>query len=109
MRWLTRATPDVDEARATLSRVVADSRRASEVVAGIRMMFKTEGRPPTTPDVNDLVREVLTLVRGDVENQRVSVSAELAEGLPQVPANPVQLRQVLVNLVMNAVDAMRGR
>ncbi len=106
LRWLTRATPDIDEARAALARVVADGRRASEVVAGIRMMFKSEGRPTTTHDVNELVREVLTLVRGDVENQRVSVSTEFAEELPQVPANPVQLRQVLVNLVMNAVDAM---
>ena len=94
LRWLTRATPDIDEARAALARVVADGRRATEVVAGIRMMFKSEGRPTTTHDVNELVREVLTLVRGDVENQRVTVSAELAEELPQVPANPVQLRQV---------------
>ncbi len=106
LRWLTRATPDIDEARAALARVVADGRRATEVVTGIRMVFKSEGRPTTTHDVNELVREVLTLVRSDVENQRVSVSTELAEALPQVPANPVQLRQVLVNLVMNAVDAM---
>ena len=106
LRWLTRETPDIDEARAALARVVADGRRASEVVAGIRMMFKSEGRPTTTHDVNELVREVLTLVHGDVENQRVSVHTELADELPQVPANPVQLRQVLVNLVMNAVDAM---
>ena len=106
LRWLTRAAPDIDEARAALSRVVADGRRATEVVAGIRMMFKSDGRPTTTHDVNELVREVLTLVHGDVENQRVSVHTELADQLPQVPANPVQLRQVLVNLVMNAVDAM---
>jgi PAS domain S-box-containing protein len=106
LRWLTRATPDIDEARAALARVVADGRRASEVVAGIRMMFKSEGRPTTTHDVNELIREVLTLVHGDVENQRVSVHTEFADELPQVPANPVQLRQVLVNLVMNAVDAM---
>jgi PAS domain S-box-containing protein len=106
LRWLTRATPDIDEARAALSRVVSDGRRASGVVAGIRMMFKSEGRPTTTHDVNELIREVLTLVHGDVENQRVSVHTEFAQELPQVPANPVQLRQVLVNLVMNAVDAM---
>jgi PAS domain S-box-containing protein len=106
LRWLTRASPDIDEARAALSRVVADGRRANDVIAGIRMMFKSEGQPTSTHDVNELIREVLTLVRGDVENQRVSVRTELAEELPQVPANPVQLRQVMVNLVMNAVDAM---
>jgi PAS domain S-box-containing protein len=106
LRWLTRQSPDIEEARAALSRVVTDGRRASEVVAGIRMMFKSEGRPTTTHDVNELIREVLTMVHGDVENQRVSVLTEFAEALPQVPANPVQIRQVLVNLVMNAVDAM---
>jgi C4-dicarboxylate-specific signal transduction histidine kinase len=106
LRWLTRASPDIDEARAALTRVVADSRRATEVVAGIRMMFKSEGRPTTTHDVNELIREVLSLVHGDVENQGVSVHTEFAEALPQVPANPVQLCQVMVNLVMNAVDAM---
>ena len=56
------------------------------------MMFKSEGRPTTSHDVNELIREVLTLVHGDVENQRVSVHTEFAEALPQVPANPVQLR-----------------
>ena len=55
---------------------------------------------------NGLVREVLTLVRGEVETQQVSVRTELLDELPQVPGNQVQLRQVIVNLIMNAVDAM---
>ena len=56
--------------------------------------------------INKLIREVLTLVRSDAENQRVSVRTELFDELPQVPASPVQLRQVVVNLIMNAIDAM---
>jgi C4-dicarboxylate-specific signal transduction histidine kinase len=59
-------------------------------------------------DVNKLIREVITLVRGEIENQRVSVHCELANELPPVPANLVQLRQVIVNLVTNAVEAMHG-
>ena len=59
-------------------------------------------------DVNELIREVITLVHGEIESQRVSVRAELANELPRVPANLVQLQQVIVNLVMNAVDAMYG-
>ena len=57
-------------------------------------------------ELNKLIREVLTLVRSDAENQRVSVRTELFDELPQVPASPVQLRQVVVNLIMNAIDAM---
>jgi C4-dicarboxylate-specific signal transduction histidine kinase len=60
----------------------------------------------TPQDLNEVIREALTLVRVEVENQRVSVCTELSGELPQVPANRVQLRQVLVNLIINAIDAM---
>ena len=56
--------------------------------------------------VNEVIREVLALLRGEIQNQQVSIRSELAEELPQVPANRVQLQQVIVNLIMNAVDAM---
>jgi signal transduction histidine kinase len=69
-------------------------------------MFKNEGQAKTMQDVNELIREALTLVRTEVENQRVSICTELSAELPQVPANQVQLRQVMVNLIMNAIDAM---
>jgi C4-dicarboxylate-specific signal transduction histidine kinase len=69
-------------------------------------MFNTD-RPTKAPlDVNELIREVITLVRGEIENQRVSVLTELANDLPRVPANLVQLRQVIMSLITNAVDAM---
>ena len=106
LRWLARATPDLDEARAALEYIVNDGHRASEVIDGIRSMFTKEGQEEAPHDVNQLVREVLALLQGDIQSQQVSVLSELAEELPQVPANRVQLQQVIVNLIMNAVDAM---
>jgi signal transduction histidine kinase len=69
-------------------------------------MFKNESQAKTPQDLNELIREALRLVRVEVENQRVSICTELSAELPQVPANQVQLRQVIVNLIMNAIDAM---
>jgi PAS domain S-box-containing protein len=106
LRWLAAAPPDLDEARAALKRIVDDGRRATEVIDSIRSMFNREGQTRAPQDINQLISEVLALVRSDVENQRVSVRTELGDGLPHVPANLVQLRQVMVNLIMNAVDAM---
>ena len=106
LRWLTRRTPDVAEARAAFQHIVDDSRRASEVISGIRSIFKKDGQGKAPHDINELIREVLALVRGEVENHQVSVQMDLCEELPQVATNQVQLRQVFVNLIMNAVDAM---
>jgi len=89
-----------------LTRIVNDARRASEVIGGIRLMFKKENQAAALQDINELIREVLTLVRSEVENHRVVIYPELSDDLPQIPANRVQLRQVIVNLLMNAVDAM---
>jgi len=106
LRWLTRATPDIERACDVLKRIVSDTQHASEVIDGIRSMFKNEGQAKTMQDVNELIREALTLVRTEVENQHVSICTELSAELPQVPANQIQLRQVMVNLITNAVDAM---
>jgi len=106
VRWLAAATPDLDEASNALTRVVNDARRASEVIDGIRSMFKKDNQAAALQDVNELIREVLTLVRSEVENHHVVIYPELLGDLPQVSANRVQLRQVIVNLLMNAVDAM---
>src|SRR6516165_6924051 len=108
LRRLSGSAPDLDEVRAALQRIVNDNQRANEVIEKLRLIFNSE--PPTKQllDVNKLIREVITLVRGEIENQRVSVRTELANELPPVPANLVQLRQVIVNLVTNAVEAMHG-
>jgi signal transduction histidine kinase len=69
-------------------------------------MFKKDDQADAPQDVNALVREVLMLIRGEVENQSVSVRTELFDELPQIPANRVQLQQVILNLIRNAIDAM---
>jgi PAS domain S-box-containing protein len=106
VRWLASAPPDLDKARAALKRIVDNGHHASEVINGIRLMFKKDGQQKLPQDVNKLIREVLTVLRREIEHQRVSVRTELFDGLPQVMANQVQLRQVIVNLITNAVDAM---
>jgi len=106
LRWLSGTTPKLDEACAALKEIIADGHRTGEVIKSIRSLFKMDAQAKARQDVNELIREVLALVRGEVENHRVSVRTELFDGLPQVPANQVLLRQVIVNLIMNAVDAM---
>ena len=106
LRWLEHTTPNLDEARAALKGIVADSHRTGEVINSIRSLFKMDVQAKARQDVNELIREVLVLVRGEVENHRVSVRTELFDRLPQIPANQALLRQVIVNLIMNAVDAM---
>src|SRR5262249_11568691 len=106
LRWLSGATPNLDKARAALKRIADTGHHASEVIGGIRLMFKKEGQAKAPQDVNKLIREVLTLVHREIEHQRISVCTELLDGLPQILANRAQLRQVIVNLIMNAVDAM---
>jgi PAS domain S-box-containing protein len=106
LRWLASATPNIENAQAALKRIVDDTHRASEVIDSVRSMFGNEGQVNTLQDVNELIRESLTLVRIEADNQRVLICTELSPERPQVPGNQVQLRQVIVNLIMNAVDAM---
>jgi signal transduction histidine kinase len=106
LRWLTRATPDLDEARAALGRIVDDGHRAGEVIGGIRSMFKKGAHGRVLLDANDLVREVLTMVALDLRNQGVSVKTDLRNGLQQLHADRGQLQQVFLNLIMNAIEAM---
>jgi C4-dicarboxylate-specific signal transduction histidine kinase len=105
-RWLARERPDIEEARAAFKRIVGDSHRASAIIDEIRLMFRHDGMTMTALDVNALIREVLALLRSDRENHRIGVDAALPDGLPPVSANAVQLRQVMVNLITNAADAM---
>lgn len=106
LRWLTRTAPNLDEVRDVLNRLVTDTNRANEVIDGIRSVFKKENQTKARQDVNKLIREVLTLVGSDTEAQHIAVRTQLSDGLREVPANLVQLRQVMVNLITNAIDAM---
>ena len=108
MRWLDRASPDIDEARAALKRITGDGHRASEIIAGIRTIFRKEGRGKELVDANDLIRDVLLFARGTLQSRDVKVEMVLVDGLPPLLADRVQLQQVLLNLIINAADAMEA-
>jgi PAS domain S-box-containing protein len=106
LRWLGNATPDLEEARASFRRIVNEGNRASQVISGIRSMLKKGSDAKELLDINELVREVLMFVRGEIENQKIVVRTELDENLSKVLADRIQLQQVVLNLVMNGIDAM---
>ena len=106
LRWLGRATPDLDEVKASLQRIVSVGDRASQIVGTIRATFKKGSEEKVTIDVNELMREVLTLLQRELHGHRVFVRTELAERLPRASGNRIQLQQVIVNLVTNAIEAM---
>src|SRR3954453_9339146 len=106
LRWLDRATPNIDEAKAALQQIVKNGHRMGAVIDNIRTLFKTEPGIRTSLDVNNLIREALALVRYDLQTHRVVVQTDYNESLPPIEGNEVQLQQVLVNLITNAIDSM---
>jgi PAS domain S-box-containing protein len=106
VRFLAQAKPDMAEARAALNRIVDNGYRAEAVLAGIRSMFRNDHGARSDVNVNDLIGGVLAVVRGELVEHRVSLQSEFSDGLPTVLAAQTQLQQVLLNLVMNAIDAM---
>ena len=109
LRWLSRPTPDLEEARASFTQIVQDGNRAGEVISSIRSMFKNSDQTKSLQNVNDVVREVLTFVRSKVEDHLISVRTEFDQKLPEVLVNRVQLQQVILNLVTNAIEAMSSQ
>jgi C4-dicarboxylate-specific signal transduction histidine kinase len=109
MRWLGHATPDLAEAMAALTRIVQDGLRAADVISAIRGMVR-RGEPASQAlDMGALVREVLGLLRTEIESNGVTLARDIAEDLPEVRGDRVQLQQVVLNLVMNAIEAMAGQ
>jgi signal transduction histidine kinase len=106
--FLAQTPPNTNEARAALEGIVSDSVRGTEVIASLRGMFKNGAHGRVWCDVNDLVREVLTMLDVDLRTQRVAISTELREGLPPLLADRGQLQQVFLNLTMNAIEAMHS-
>jgi len=108
LRWLRKTPPEVAEALANVDQIISDSQRASGVIASIRGMFKKDETAKVLLDVNAVVGEVLELLQGELSSKRNSVRTKLSRGLPQILADHVQLQQVVLNLVTNAVEAMSG-
>jgi C4-dicarboxylate-specific signal transduction histidine kinase len=107
LRWLTRDHPDVEEARAAASRIVKDGIRAGEIISRTRMLFEKGTPQHDLVDVNEVIEEMIVLLRGETTRYSISVRTELAADLPQVMGDRVQLQQVMMNLIMNSVDAMK--
>jgi signal transduction histidine kinase len=108
VRWLGRDVPDLAEAREAASRVVSDVTRAAEIINRISVLFKKGALQRELVDVNELIREMIVLLRSEANRYSISIRTELAENLPTVMADRVQLQQVFMNLMLNGIDAMKG-
>ena len=107
LRWLGREVPDVAEASEAASRIVKDATRAADIISRISLLFKKGALQRELVDVNDVIREMIVLLRGEATRHSISTRIELAEDLPKVMADPVQLQQVFMNLMLNAIEAMK--
>jgi PAS domain S-box-containing protein len=108
LRWLNRATPDLDEVRDALSRMVSDGMRAADVIRGLRALAKKSGPQLTTLDIDDVIQEVLALTHSEVQRHGVVLRIDLAVRDRPVVGDRVQLQQVLLNLILNGIDAMKA-
>jgi signal transduction histidine kinase len=108
LRWLAGDTPNLEEApRGAALRIVNDGRRAAEIISRIRLLFKKGNSQRGSVDVNEVVREMIVVLGGEATRYSISVRTELAADLPQAMGDRVQLQQVLMNLIMNSIDAMK--
>jgi PAS domain S-box-containing protein len=108
LRWLRRGPPDVEAACRSVEWVISDGIRASEVIRRVRALTKKSSIEMVPLDVNDIVREITTLVQRELISHQVSLRMELASFLPMVLGDRVQLQQVFINLVMNGIEAMQS-
>jgi PAS domain S-box-containing protein len=108
LRWLGRPTPDLDAARRSVEWIISDGKRAGEVIRRVRALTKKSDIEMAPLDVNDVVRETIALVQRELSSHQVSLRTELTSPLPMVLGDRVQLQQVIINLVINAIQAMQS-
>ena len=107
LRWLAREQPDLGEARESAARIVNAVTRAADIISRLRQLFK-KGAPQTRlVDVSEVIQEMVVLLRSEASRHSVSILTELSEDLPRVVADRVQLQQVLMNLMLNGIEAMK--
>ena len=108
LRWLAGETPDLEAARRAVERIINDGARAGEVLARIRALVKKSPPRRDCFNINDAIKEVVALIRSEVERNRISLETEVSNDLPLVLADRIQLQQVILNLMINAIEAMSG-
>jgi PAS domain S-box-containing protein len=106
LRWLGKEPPDLEQARQALNRIFKNGNRASEVIGRMRALLKKAPLQEEDVDINDAILEVIALTRGEVTKNSISVRTQYAEGLPLIRGDRVQLQQVILNLIINAVEAL---
>jgi two-component system, LuxR family, sensor kinase FixL len=106
IRWLTRSQPDLEEARDAVQRIIRDGKRASEIIARIRALLKRTATNRVPLDINEVIQETLALAENEARRHRVSLRTDFAANLPWVLGDRVQLQQVILNLMMNGIEAM---
>jgi len=106
LRWLAGPIPNLSEAREALARISRDGKRASDVIGRIRALVKKSSTEKAGLDLNEAIQEVVVLVQSEIQKSEVTLQMELAIDLPQILGNRVQLQQVILNLVMNSIEAM---
>ena len=108
LRWLGREQPEAAEAREAAARTVKDVTRAADIIGRISALFKKGAPQRELVDVNELIREMFVLLCSEANRYSISIRLDLAADLPKVMADPVQLQQVFMNLMLNGIDAMKG-
>ncbi|HLQ75756.1 MAG TPA: PAS domain-containing protein, partial [Terriglobia bacterium] len=107
LRWLAGDAPNIEEARAAAMRIVKDGKRAGEIISRVRQLFKKGTPQRELVDVNEIIQEMTVLLRAETRRCNILVGTDLAVDLPQVMADRVQLQQVLMNLMINGIEAMK--
>jgi signal transduction histidine kinase len=107
-RWLANPTPNLEEARNAISRIVRDGNRASDVIRRIRALVKKGDTEKTLLDINEVIQEVVSLTHSEIQKSGVVLKMNLAGGLPRIYGDRIQLQQVILNLVMNGIEAMNS-
>jgi len=106
LRFLSHDQPALEDARAAVSRALQDGKRADEIIKGVRQLFKKDTPRRELVDLNEVIREMMLVLRSEAVHNRIKVRTEFAANLPQVMGDRVQVQQVLLNLMKNGIDAM---
>jgi signal transduction histidine kinase len=108
VRWLTRDSPDILEARDAALGVVRNGKRAADIINRIRSLSRKGDSQRQLVDINEVILEIIALVRNEARRYSISIHTDLGENLPRVMADPLQVQQVMMNLIMNSIDAMKS-